>query len=213
MKNQFRVLAWSYDATKVEQGVNGEEIPVEGSTIFRVELSQVDMQDVNTVVGTVYITLNRITEFTATAKEEIAVKLASLGLYAVEPATPLEEAKQLRWARLLAIRDGLEAKGFDYLGKTFDSDERALFRILATAQAATSAALLGQEFSVTWTTADNSSVTMTRDQVLGMPAALALKANEIHTKARNLKQVLDNATTILQVQNIYWDGVEPNPNA
>ncbi|MEJ8027391.1 hypothetical protein WKH82_18535, partial [Acinetobacter baumannii] len=132
MKNQYRVITWTQDVTQyseatteVDPETNEEyEIapqPIAGTTTFRVELSTVDMNSVNTIVGTTYITLDRLTEYTEEAKLEIADKLAALGLIDPREPTDLEDAKQLRWARIIAIRDGLEAKGFEYLGKTFDS--------------------------------------------------------------------------------------------
>lgn len=218
MKNQFRVTTWTQDvskyAPKTEQvatdgstyQLGGE--PLEGTTTFKVELSTVDLNNVNAIVGSVYITLDRLTEYTGEAKIEIEAKLAELGLLDPPQPTDLEKAKQLRWNRLLSIRDGLESKGFNYLGKTFDGDQRSILRILATAQAATAAALAGQDFDVDWTTADNSIVTMTRDQVLGLPAALATRANEIHMQARELRLALDNAGSVEQVQEVKWPGVE-----
>ena len=218
MKNQFRVITWSQDVTKYSEpetftNAEGEEVttspfPIEGTTTFKVELSTVDINSVNQVVGTVYVKVDGLTGYTGEAKLQIAEKLALLGLYEEAHEDPLEQAKQLRWNRLLSIRDGLESKGFNYLGKTFDSNQRSILRILGTAQAATAAALAGQDFEVDWTTADNSIVTMTRDQVLGLPAALATKANEIHMQARELRLALDNAGSIEQVQEVKWPGVE-----
>ncbi|HEO0817052.1 TPA: DUF4376 domain-containing protein [Acinetobacter baumannii] len=219
MKNQYRVITWTQDVTQyseatteVDPETNEEyEIapqPIAGTTTFRVELSTVDMNSVNTIVGTTYITLDRLTEYTEEAKLEIADKLAALGLMDPREPTDLEDAKQLRWARIIAIRDGLEAKGFEYLGKTFDSDQRSALRILFTAQAAAAAALAGQDFSVDWTAADNSIVAMTRDQILGMPAAMALKANAIHMQARNLKEQLNQAGSIAEVEAVKWPGIE-----
>lgn len=219
MKTQFKVLSrtievtkYSNPETKVDEET-GEEyqvegMPIEGKTTFKVELSTVDIDNVNSVVGNVYVTLDKITEYTGEAKDEVAKQLAKIGLYEELEPDPLEQAKQLRWSRIVAIRDGLEAKGFEYLGKTFDSDQRSALRILFTAQAATTAALTGQDFSVDWTTADNSIVAMTRDQILGMPAAMALKANAIHMQARNLKEQLNQAGSIEEVNAVKWPGVE-----
>ena len=217
MKNQFRVVTWTQDVTKYSEPetitVDGEEVqmsplPLEGTTTFKVELSTVDIHNVNQIVGTVYVTVDRITAYTGDVKLEIESKLAEQGLLEERQSDDLEQAKQIRWNRLIAIRDGLEAKGFDYMGKTFDSDERSILRILGTAQAATSAALAGTDFTVDWTTADNSIITLTRDEILGLPAAMALSANAIHTQARELKGRLDMAGSIAEVQSVLWPNVE-----
>ncbi|MFU9046367.1 DUF4376 domain-containing protein [Acinetobacter tibetensis] len=219
MKNQFRVINWTKDVTQYTQATTGvdpetnEEYevapqPIAGTTTFRIELSTVDMNGVNMIVGTTYVTLDRLTEYTAEAKLEITDKLAVLGLVDPREPTDLEDAKQQRWARIVAIRDGLEGEGFTYLNKPFDSDERSILRIGITAQAAMAAALTGADFSVDWTCADNSILSMTRDQVVGLPVALAAHANEIHLQARNLKVALDNAGSIAEVQLVQWPGVE-----
>lgn len=217
MKNQFRVISWSQDVTKYSErvvspdGDTAKDIvpyPIEGTTTFRVELSTVDINSVNQVVGTVYVKVDGLTGYTGEAKLQIAEKLALLGLYEEAHEDPLERAKQLRWNRLLSIRDGLESKGFNYLGKTFDSDQRSILRIGMTAQAAMAAAMQGTDFSIDWTCADNSVLSMTRDQVIGLPVALATHANAIHLQARDLKVALDNAGSIAEVQLVQWPGVE-----
>lgn len=218
MKNQYRVMYWTQDVTEYKEvsepiHEGSTEIvlvkkPSNGTTTFNIQLSQVDMNEVNQMVGTTYVTLNRLTEYDAQAKAEIEQQLAKMDLFEESNPDPLEQAKQLRWGRLIAIRDGLESKGFNYLGKTFDSDQRSILRILSAVQAATSAALTGRDFEVGWTTADNSVITMTRDQILALPAALAQSVNEIHMQARELRLALDNAGSIEEVYNVKWPGVE-----
>lgn len=219
MKNQFRVISRTIQVTKYSEQTTAvdpetneeytiEPKPIEGTTTFRVELSTVDMNSVNTIVGTTYITLDRLTEYTEEAKLEIADKLAALGLMDPREPTDLEDAKQQRWARIIAIRDGLEGEGFTYLDKPFDSDLRSILRISVTAQAAMAAAMQDTDFAIDWTCADNSILSMTRDQVIGLPVALATHANEIHLQARDLKVALDNAGSIAEVQLVQWPGVE-----
>ena len=215
MKNQFKVVTWTQDVTKYSEPVKVEgewgeivPLPLEGTTTFKIELSTVDINNVNQVVGTTYITLDRLTDYSADARVEIETKLAEMGLLEERQTNDLEQAKLLRWSRLIAIRDGLELKGFSYLGKTFDSDVRSTLRLFGTAQAAMVAKMAGKDFSVKWTTADNSVVTMTCDEVLGLPAVMAESINAIHMQARSLKEQLDAAGSIAEVQKILWPGVE-----
>jgi hypothetical protein len=218
MKNQFRVIDWSQDVTKYSEpevftSTDGQEVktsslPLEGSTTFKVELSQVDMSDVNQVVGTVYVKLNHLTEYTGEAKLEIEAKLAEQGLLEERQSTDLEQAKLSRWNRIIAIRDGLELKGFSYLGKNFDSDQRSTLRLFGAAQAAVAAKILNQEFSVDWTTADNTVITLSREEMIAAPAAMAVRVSEIHLQARELKERLDMAGSIVEVQSVLWPNVE-----
>lgn len=218
MKNQFKVVSWTQDVSKYTESeilINpqGEELvidplPLEGTTTFKIELSTVDINNVNQVVGTTYITLDRLTAYSEDARFEIERKLADRGLLEMRKLNDLEQAKYLRWGRLVAIRDGLELKGFNYLGKTFDSDIRSILRLVGIIQAAMVAKMTGKDFSVDWITADNSIITMTCDEVLGLTDAMAENINAIHTQAQHLKAKLDATSSILEVNEIMWPGVE-----
>lgn len=219
MKNQFRVVSRTTNVTKYEEPtpiideatgeqVKQEPVPVEGTTLFRVELSTVDINGVNSVVGHVYIEIDGFVDYTAEVKAQVEAKLAKLGLVEQTPVDSLDCAKQLRWSRIVAIRDGLESKGFEYLGKVFDSDERSIYRINTAAQAAMAAALSDVDMTIDWTTADNTVVTLTRDQIIGMPAALAANSNAIHQQAKQLRDALNMAGSYQEVEAIKWPGVE-----
>lgn len=219
MKNQYRMVSRTVDVTKFSDPVvvtddeTGASVaqnpePLEGTTTFKVELSQVDINNVNQVVGTVYVTLDYLTDYTGQAKLDIEAKLAEQGLLDGAESDVLEQAKQQRWARLIAVRDGLELKGFNYMGKTFDSDERSTLRLFGITQAAMVAKMQEREFTVEWTTADNSILTMTVDEILGIPAAMAANVNKIHAQARELKGRLDMAGSIAEVQSVLWPNVE-----
>lgn len=100
------------------------------------------------------------------------------------PAPTLAEAKAAKAAAVKRKRDLFETQGFTYLGKLFDSDERSVLRIT---QAALTAQVVGASFSINWTAADNSVVTLNQAAMLGMPAALAMRANALHQYAAGLK--------------------------
>lgn len=113
-------------------------------------------------------------------------------------------AKQQQWARIKTERDEREAAGFPYLGKVFDSDQRSHSRITTAAQAAQAALDAGQPFSIDWTTADNTVITLDAQQMLGVPVAFAQFGNALHQSARSLREQIDAATTVEQVQAIVW---------
>lgn len=106
------------------------------------------------------------------------------------PAPTMPELQALRRAEVKRLRDKKETEGFSYLGKVFDSDERSVQRI--TSEALT-AQVFGPAFSIEWTAADNSSVTLDQAAMLGMPAALAARAGALHSYAKGLKQQIENA--------------------
>ena len=100
------------------------------------------------------------------------------------PVPTLADAKAAAVAAVKRRRDLLETQGFMHMGRLFDSDERSVLRIT---QAALTAQVFGPAFSIDWTAADNSVVTLDQAAMLGMPAALAVRANALHQYAAGLK--------------------------
>ena len=116
----------------------------------------------------------------------------------------LETHKAAKWSQIKAIRDAKEVSGFSYLGKVIDSDPTSVQRISIATLGASAAMQLGQIVSIDWTTQDNSTLTMTGSEVLGMPAALAAHANDLHITARNLRAQIEAATTHEEIEAIVW---------
>lgn len=114
----------------------------------------------------------------------------------------LDELKEQAWDRVKAIRDEQEQLGVTYLDKKLDSDRISVVRIAIAVQAALAAKTAGTEFSLVWTMQDNSSVTMTVDQVIGMATALANHSNAIHQTARNAYKNIYNATSAEEINTI-----------
>lgn len=88
-------------------------------------------------------------------------------------------------------RDRREQSGFAYLGKRVDSDQASAIRISGAAAAAHAALAAGQPFAVEWTCADNSLLPLDAEQTIGMLAALAVHANDVHQRARQMKDWID----------------------
>lgn len=99
----------------------------------------------------------------------------------------LAAAQAAKLAAITAERDRREREGFPYLGKVLDSNPRSVQRITAAALAAQAALAAGQSFSLDWTCADNSLLTLDAHGVIGMPVALAQHAAALHAHARALK--------------------------
>lgn len=101
-----------------------------------------------------------------------------------------------------ARRDALEEAGFPYLGKQLDSDSRSVQRINTAMQAAQVALAAGQPFSIGWTCADDTTLTLDAQGMLGVPVALAKHANTIHRHARELKTLVNAAQTSAELESI-----------
>jgi hypothetical protein len=118
-----------------------------------------------------------------------------------QPLT-LADAKTQKTIDINAKRDRLEAAGFTYKGKIFDSDERSVQRINTAVQAAQIAALNGQSFSIVWTCQDNTTMTFNGTEIMALPVALATHANALHEFAKGLKAAVTAATNLTDLNTL-----------
>lgn len=123
----------------------------------------------------------------------------------VTPEPTLDELKLLKRAEINSARDRTEQGGFEYLGKTFDSDPISCQRISTAAQAM---AFAPEETAIVWTCQDNTTIELNKTQLAGMVVALAEWSNTCHQKATTLKAQIDAAETAEELENITW---EDNP--
>ena len=117
------------------------------------------------------------------------------------PVKPLEMVKADKLVELKSMRDNLEVEPIEYNGNVFDYDEKARDRINA---AIISLELLGDEASLSWTTADNKEAVVTANDLKMVIANVAIRSNELHVKYRELKEQVNNATTVEEVNAIEW---------
>lgn len=113
----------------------------------------------------------------------------------------LEMVKQMAWGIIKEMRNKKESEGFPYMGKILDSDSLSVQRINTAVQAAQSA---GEFFSIRWTCQDDSVLVLDQQGMLGVPVALAAYADDLHQIAKNLRNEIDSATTIAEVEAIAW---------
>ncbi|HWR42781.1 DUF4376 domain-containing protein [Sporomusa sp.] len=129
----------------------------------------------------------------------------STGTFSEPNVITLDGAKTSKIAEMKTKRDTLEQSGFTYLGKVFDSDPKSVQRISVAVLAAQVAIANNQSLSFNWTLADNSTITMTAAEFVGLPIALAQHANELHEKYRALKEQIEACTTVAEVEAISWN--------
>lgn len=117
-----------------------------------------------------------------------------------EYVTPtLHELKQAKLIELKTIRDKEETEPVEYNGNCYDYDEKARDRINAAIIALD---ITGQ--SIEWTTADNTNVAVTAQDLRNIIAAVALRSNDLHVKYRNLKEQVLACSTAEEVAEIVW---------
>lgn len=143
---------------------------------------------------------------------EIAPALNALGKYEqkweIVDLSPEQMAANLdaKKAQMVAVvnarRDSAEEGSFTYLGKQFDSDSRSVQRINTAVQAAQVALAASMPFQLEWMCADNTTLNLDAQQMLGVPVALATHANAVHLNGRSLKNAIISATTAAELAAI-----------
>lgn len=114
-------------------------------------------------------------------------------------APTFEEIVAAKLSELKTTRDTLETEPIEYNGNRYDYDDKARDRINAAIIALD---ITGQ--SIEWTTADNTNVIVTAQDLRNIIAAVAVRSNELHVRYRNLKEQVLDCTTADEVAEIVW---------
>lgn len=115
-----------------------------------------------------------------------------------------EELKANKWSEIKALRDKIEQSGCPFKDTFIDSDLISVSRINVACIAAQAALTSGQEFSIDWTMKDNSTRKLTAVEVIEMSSALASWSNTCHEKGRLLREQIEAATTVEDLEKIKW---------
>ncbi|SEL11782.1 protein of unknown function [Roseateles sp. YR242] len=116
----------------------------------------------------------------------------------------LQKARDRRWAQIKQLREAHEFGPLTWDGSVFDADERAQLRIMGAVQLAAQAVAAGQPFSMDWTLADNSIRTLSAADLMALGEALGQQVASAHETARLLREAIDAAATVAEVQSIDW---------
>lgn len=112
---------------------------------------------------------------------------------------PLEDVKAAKLAELKSIRDAKELEPVQFIDHLYDFDVKSFDRINAAI-----IALDQMHGTIGWTTADNTVVTVTADDLRGVIASAAVRSNALHVIYRELKEAVNAATTSEEVAEINW---------
>lgn len=116
------------------------------------------------------------------------------------PPPSLEEAKTAKINELKAARDAKELEPVHTSKGLFDYDDKSRDRLAIARQALTDAG--GGE--IVWTTADNQRVSMGIADFAAINGAAAVRSNSLHIKYNELKQRVNAAQTVEEVEAIHW---------
>jgi hypothetical protein len=141
--------------------------------------------------------------------ETLANYIANNGLLAggmiitLGPET-LEMAQKRKWHQIKEIRNQKEFGGFIWDTSKFDSDSLSQARIQAAVLMAMQAAQADESFEVIWTLADNTTRPLTSAEVLEVGRALAQHIHATFVTSRLLRDQINEAETIEEVESINW---------
>lgn len=121
------------------------------------------------------------------------------------PAPSLEEVKAAKINELKAVRDAKELEPVLYAEHKFDFDSKSYERITAAIYALD---MQGATSTISWTLADNGSTPVTANDLRGVIAAAAVRSDALHIKYNELKQRVNAAQTVEEVEAITWDDQE-----
>lgn len=105
----------------------------------------------------------------------------------------LYEIKAQKWDEIKSVRDKLEFGGFEYKGNVYDSDQVSQGRIMGAAIAGVDQA---------WTLANNTTVTLTGDELKELYAALQMHVAALHERGRIARYNIDVAMTPQEIEAV-----------
>lgn len=112
----------------------------------------------------------------------------------------IEDARADAWTRIKSDRSAAEWSQFDFKDKSFQCDQISQMRIHSAVQAA----VIDNSLNMLWTTADNTTVTLSATELKQMGQALADHVNECHERGRILREQIIAATTQTELEAIVW---------
>lgn len=108
----------------------------------------------------------------------------------------LDQLKASKWAQLKEQRAAEEYAPLPYLDATFDADAESQQKILGVFSFIQ---IAPADWSIDWTTRENTVTTLTKAQMTGLGAALLQRTNTIYTNYRAKREAVEAATTAEEV--------------
>ena len=115
-------------------------------------------------------------------------------------SAPLSVLQQRKWLQIKAAQTAQESGGFEFGGVKFDSDLASQTKIQGAALQATQ----DPSFSRDWTLADNSTKSLTAQELIDLNKALIAHIEQTHAHAQELRALIDQATTPETLDQITW---------
>ena len=151
----------------------------------------------------VFVPAGAVTDISAAALEVMLTSNPTSPFYGgvlLDPLTPIETVRKVKWSQIKRARDEAEFGGFTWDGSPFDSDAISQSRI----QGAVQLAAMAPGFTIDWTMTNNSVRNLNREDMANVGAALGMHVAAQHAKARTLRSQIEAATTVAEVDAVTW---------
>jgi hypothetical protein len=120
------------------------------------------------------------------------------------PPLSLADAKQVKWNTIKEKRASMEVAPIEVNGELYDADMISQQRILSAVQLANlpeSAA----RFSVSWTLANNKTLSLSARDLLNLNSAIAGRTAALFIYSQNLRQKIEHAASVAEVDVVQWE--------
>jgi hypothetical protein len=117
----------------------------------------------------------------------------------------VEEVRSEKLKSLKASRDAEEFSEFTYNGLVLDGGVDAQRRLTGLVSAAKAAIAAGTSFAKDFTLADDSVVSFTAEDFVGIEMAKIWQVDAAFTKYRDLKNQVMSATTVAEIEAVTWN--------
>lgn len=160
----------------------------------------------------VLVPAGAVTDISAAALEVMLTSNPTSPFYGgvlLYPLTPIETIRKVKWSQIKAARASSEYAGFMFKDRLFDSDEYSQGNIQG---AVLQAVLEDDSFTRDWTLADNTTMTLTKADVIGLGMALGEHIDSVHSRGRALRALIEAPdATVESIEAITWGSTTFNP--
>lgn len=120
----------------------------------------------------------------------------------------LQYAKNKQWNMIKEKRNEVEQAGLPFKGKVLDYDMLSVIRLNQAKDGLNAlinnGTMTRDKAVIDWTMQDNTVMQLTIDDLESIPIYAVQYSNELHQKARKLRDMIDNAKDIKSILAINW---------
>ena len=131
--------------------------------------------------------------------------LLALGIEKVEAYPPLERCKELLINAAKMHRNTAEVAPVEYRGNTYDFDTDSRDRLDIALK---SLSVQGENATIGWGMADNTTATITAADIMGVFVTSAVRSNALHEQYRSTKEKIEAAQSVEELNKIELGGVK-----